>query len=162
MVRNIENALVEADPDGADVYHAGADDYVAQLQELDAEVSEQLSQLTNRQLVTNHEAFTYYAARYDLEFVGAIIPSFDTQAELSTQEVNDLVAEIRATGVKAVFSETSLPPDTAQTIASEAGVEVVTGDEALYGDSLGPEGSPGATYIGAIRHNTETIVAHLG
>jgi zinc/manganese transport system substrate-binding protein/manganese/iron transport system substrate-binding protein len=75
--------------------------------------------------------------------------------------VNDLVASIRSTGVKAIFSETSLPPQTAKTIASEAGVKVVTGDGALYGDSLGPEGSDGATYIDAIRHNTRTIVDNL-
>lgn len=162
MVRNIEEALVTADGDGADTYHANADAYVEELQRLDAEVEATLAPLANRKLVTNHEAFTYYADRYDLEFVGAIIPSFDTAAELSAREVTELVTEIRETGVKAVFSETSLAPETAETIAGEAGVKVVTGEDALYGDSLGPEGSPGATYIGAIRHNTETIATNLG
>ena len=57
------------------------------------------------------------------------------QAELSPADINDLVAKIKAQGVKAVFSESSLPPKTAEAIASEAGVKVVAGDDALYGDT---------------------------
>ena len=68
---------------------------------------------------------------------------------------------MRATGVKAIFSETTLPPRAAETIGREAGVKVVTGDDALYGDSLGPAGSDGDTYLKMIRHNTATIVGNL-
>ena len=67
----------------------------------------------------------------------------------------------RATGVKAIFSETTLPPRAAETIGREAGVKVVEGDNALYGDALGPPGSDGDTYIKMIRHNTATIVSNL-
>ena len=115
-----------------------------------------------RKLVTNHDAFGYYCARYGLSFVGSIIPSFDTSAELSGRELSDLVARIRSSGVKAVFSEASLPPKTAETVATEAGVQVVGGEDALYADGLGPEGSPGGTYLGAEQHNTDTIVKALG
>ena len=94
-------------------------------------------------MVTNHDAFGYYIDRYGLEFVGSIIPSFDTSTELSGRDIRDLVAKIKATGVKAIFSETSLPPRTAETIGREAGVKVVTGEDALYGDALGPPGSDG-------------------
>ena len=71
------------------------------------------------------------------------------------------MAKIRATGVKAIFSETTLPPKAAQTIGREAGVKVVTGEDALYGDALGPPGSDGDTYLEMIRHNTATIVGNL-
>jgi zinc/manganese transport system substrate-binding protein len=161
MVTNIQRAFATADAEGAATYQANHDRYVAQLDQLDAEVAAQIGALANKKLVTNHDAFAYYVDRYGLEFVGSIIPSFDTSAELSAREVNDLVAKIKETGVKAVFSETSLPPETAQTVASEAGVKVVTGEGALYGDSLGPEGSDGATYIDSIRHNTRTLVDNL-
>jgi ABC-type Zn uptake system ZnuABC Zn-binding protein ZnuA len=73
----------------------------------------------------------------------------------------DLVAKARATGVSAILSETSLPPRAAETIGREAGVKVVTGEDALYGDSLGPPGSDGDSYIRMIRHNTRTIVSNL-
>ncbi|HEV2824452.1 MAG TPA: zinc ABC transporter substrate-binding protein, partial [Actinomycetota bacterium] len=46
-------------------------------------------------------------------------------------------------------------------IGREAGVRVVTGEDALYGDALGPPGSDGDTYLKMIRHNTATIVGSL-
>jgi ABC-type Zn uptake system ZnuABC Zn-binding protein ZnuA len=96
-----------------------------------------------------------------LEPVGSVIPSFDSSAELSGRDIRDLVAKVRATGVKAIFSETTLPPRAAETIGREAGVKVVTGDGALYGDALGPPGSDGDTYIKMTRHNTATFVSNL-
>ena len=117
--------------------------------------------LANRKVVTNHDAFGYYLDRYHLQLVGSVIPSFDSSAELSGRDVRDLVAKVKATGVRAIFSETSLPPRAAETIGREAGVKVVTGEDALYGDSLGPPGSDGDSYIRMIRHNTRTIVSNL-
>jgi ABC-type Zn uptake system ZnuABC Zn-binding protein ZnuA len=161
MAANIEHAMAAADPADAEVYRANLAAYTKQLQALDAEVQRQIDSLANKQLVTNHDAFGYYIDRYGLQFVGSIIPSFDTSAELSGRDIRDLVAKIKATGVRAVFSETSLPPKTAETIAREAGVKVVEGQDALYGDSLGPPGSDGDTYLKMVRHNTRTIVHNL-
>jgi ABC-type Zn uptake system ZnuABC Zn-binding protein ZnuA len=161
MAANIERALAATDPTDAGVFQANLAAYTKQLQALDAEVQRQIDSLANKKLVTNHDAFGYYIDRYGLQFVGSIIPSFDTSAELSGRDIRDLVAKIKATKVKAVFSETSLPPRTAETIAREAGIKVVEGQDALYGDSLGPAGSDGDTYLKMIRHNTRTIVSNL-
>ena len=161
IAANIERALAAADPADADAFQTNLAAYTSQLQALDAEVQRQLDSLANKRLVTNHDAFGYYIDRYGLQFVGSIIPSFDTSAELSGRDIRDLVAKIKATRVKAVFSETSLPPKTAETIAREAGVKVVEGEDALYGDSLGPPGSDGDTYLKMVRHNTRTIVHNL-
>jgi ABC-type Zn uptake system ZnuABC Zn-binding protein ZnuA len=161
MAANIERGLAGADPAGAAAYEAGLAAYTRQLRDLDAEVERQVGSLANRKVVTNHDAFGYYLDRYGLEFVGSIIPSFDSSAELSGRDIRDLVAKIRATRVKAVFSETSLPPRAAETIGREAGVKVVVGEDALYGDALGPPGSDGDTYLKMIRHNTATIVGNL-
>jgi manganese/iron transport system substrate-binding protein len=162
MVASIEQALARADSADASYFKRSLDAYDGKLDALDTEVARQIDSLANRRLVTNHDAFGYYIDRYHLDFVGSIIPSFDTSAELSAKDVADIVAKIRATGVKAVFSESSLPPRTAETIANEAQVKVVEGSNALYGDSLGPAGSDGATYLQMIEHNTRTIVANLG
>jgi ABC-type Zn uptake system ZnuABC Zn-binding protein ZnuA len=161
MVANIERALAAADPTDAGVFRANLAAYTKQLQALDAEVQRQIDSLANKKLVTNHDAFGYYIDRYGLQFVGSVIPSFDSSAELSGRDIRDLVAKIKATKVRAVFSETSLPPRAAETIAREAGVKVVEGADALYGDSLGPAGSDGDTYLKMIRHNTRTIVNNL-
>ena len=112
--------------------------------------------------MTNHDAFGYYVDRYRLQFVGSVIPSLDTSAELSAKQLNDLVAKIKATGTKAIFAETSLPPKSAEAIAKQAGVKVIGGEDALYGDSIGAEGTPQGTYLGAERHNTQVIVTALG
>jgi ABC-type Zn uptake system ZnuABC Zn-binding protein ZnuA len=161
MAANVERALAQAAPDAATRFRANLAAYDRELRDLDAEVARQIDSLANKKLVTNHDAFGYYVDRYGLELVGSVIPSFDTSAELSGRDVRDLVAKIRATKVKAVFTEQSLPPKTAETIAAEAGVKVVAGEGALYGDSLGPAGSEGDTYVKSIRHNTATIVSNL-
>ena len=161
MAANVERALAQAAPDAATRFRANLAAYDRELRDLDAEAARQIDSLANKKLVTNHDAFGYYVDRYGLELVGSVIPSFDTSAELSGRDVRDLVAKIRATKVKAVFTEQSLPPKTAETIAAEAGVKVVAGEGALYGDSLGPAGSEGDTYVKSIRHNTATIVSNL-
>jgi zinc/manganese transport system substrate-binding protein/manganese/iron transport system substrate-binding protein len=161
MVTTIAGALEAADPAAKDTFEANLAHYVAELDALDTDITSQIATLTNKKLVTNHDAFGYYVDHFGLEFVGSVIPSFDSQAELSPQDVNDLVAKIKSEGVKAVFSEASLPPKTAEAIAGEAGVRVVAGEDALYGDTLGPPGSEGDTYLKMMAHNTKAIVDNL-
>ncbi|MFC4997959.1 metal ABC transporter substrate-binding protein [Dactylosporangium cerinum] len=164
MAQNIEKAFAAAASADAATFAQHLADYSAKLDALDADIAAKIDKLPagNRKLVTNHDAFGYYIDRYQLEFVGSIIPSFDTSAELSARDVDDIVAKIRQTGAKAVFSESSLPPKTAEAIARQAGVRVVAGEDALYGDTLGPEGSAGDTYLKMMEHNTDTIVRALG
>jgi zinc/manganese transport system substrate-binding protein/manganese/iron transport system substrate-binding protein len=161
MVANIARALETADPADTPTFAANLASYTTKLDALDAEIRTQLDTLTNKKIVTNHDAFGYYVDHYGLQYVGSVIPSFDTQAELSPTDINDLVAEIKAQGVKAIFSESSLPPKTAAAIAKEAGVRVVAGDDALYGDTLGPPGSDSDTYLTMEQHNTREIVSNL-
>jgi ABC-type Zn uptake system ZnuABC Zn-binding protein ZnuA len=161
MAANIERGLAAAEPAAAPAFEANLAAYTRQLEALDAEVRRQLDSLANRKVVTDHDAFGYYLDRYRLELVGTVIPSFDSSAELSGRDIRDLVAKVRATRVRAIFSETTLPARAAETIGREAGVAVVTGDDALYGDSLGPPGSDGDSYLKMVRHNTRTIVGNL-
>jgi manganese/iron transport system substrate-binding protein len=163
MVANIAAGLSAADPTDSAYFQRNSAAYQARLDELDATIETAIASIPagQRKLVTNHDAFGYYVDRYHLQFVGSIIPSFDTSAELSGAQINALVAKIKASGVKAIFSESSLPPKTAQAIAAEAGVTVEAGEDSLYADSLGPPGSAGATYLQAMTHNTDVIVAAL-
>lgn len=163
MVANIEKGFAVADPPDAAFYHANLVTYDGKLDTLDADIRRQIDTIpaADRKLVTNHDAFGYYVDRYKLTFVGSIIPSFDTSAELSGADIQNLVAKIKATGTKAIFSESSLPPKTAETIGKEAGVKVEAGEESLYGDTLGPAGSDGATYLQMEEHNTRTVVGAL-
>lgn len=163
MVRNIAAGFGAADAADRAYYESNLGAYAAELNRLDTWIARQYDAVPpdRRKLVTNHDAFRYYVDRYRLTFVGSIIPSFDTSAELSASSIAELVAKIKSTGVKAVFSEASLPPKSAAAIGQQAGVRVVAGEDSLYGDTLGPPGSAGATYVGMERHNTTTIVTAL-
>lgn len=163
MVTNIEQAFTAADPQNATAYQANLTSYLGQLDELDSYVEGQIATIPEerRLLVTNHDSFGYYCDRYGLTYVGSIIPSFDTSAELSGAAIEEIVSRIRETGAPTVFSESSLPPKVAETIGAEAGVRVIAGEDSLYADTLGPEGSAGETYLKAMRHNTDVIVSAL-
>jgi ABC-type Zn uptake system ZnuABC Zn-binding protein ZnuA len=162
MVNNIRRGLERVDPTNSSVYAATEGAYAAQLDALDRDIRSSLSRLTNRKVVTNHDSLGYYIDAYRLEFVGSVIPSFDTQAELSSAQISSLVAKVKAEKVPAIFAESSLPPAAAETIAKEAGVKVITGAKALYGDSLGRSGSSTSTYLEMERHNTSVLVNNLG
>jgi zinc/manganese transport system substrate-binding protein/manganese/iron transport system substrate-binding protein len=164
MVATIETGLAEADPAAAADFEANATAYEAKLAELDEWIHTNVDTVpeADRLLVSNHDAFTYFVDAYDITYVGSVIPSFDDNAEPSAAEIDELVAAIEATGVKAVFSEASISPKAADTIAAEAGVTVYSGEEALYGDSLGPEGSDGATYLASQIHNATVILESWG
>jgi zinc/manganese transport system substrate-binding protein/manganese/iron transport system substrate-binding protein len=162
MVHNIATAFEASDPAGTAEYRANETGYTAKIDALDARIQTEISGLPvdQRKLVTNHDAFGYYIARYHLQFLGSILPT-DTSAELSGKDIADLVTKIKAAEVKAIFAESSLPPKTAEAIGREAGVTVIEGEDALYGDTLGPPGSAGATYLQMEQHNTDTIVRAL-
>lgn len=164
MVHNIAHGLETVPGVDADAVVANEEAYLAKLHALDAWIEQNVETVPEAQrlLVTNHDAFTYFVDAYDITFVGSVIPSFDDNAEPSAAEIDELVADIRATGVKAVFSEASISPKAAATIAAEAGVTVYSGDDALYGDSLGVEGSPGETYLGSQLHNASLILESWG
>jgi ABC-type Zn uptake system ZnuABC Zn-binding protein ZnuA len=164
MTGTISAALAKASPIHAAAFETHATAYRSRLAELDTWIRTSIDQVPagQRLLVSNHDAFGYFTAAYGITYVGSIIPSFDDNAEPSAAEIDELVAAIRKTGVKAVFSEASINPKAADTIAKEADVQVYSGDDALYGDSLGPAGSPGDTYIRSQLHNVSLILQSWG
>jgi zinc/manganese transport system substrate-binding protein/manganese/iron transport system substrate-binding protein len=157
-VQAIRDALVHADPAGAATYRANAARYVARLKALDDGVRSCMDQVpaSQRLLVTSHDALGYYARRYGIRIVGAVIPGLSTEAQPSAGDVAKLVTTIRQTGVRAIFAESSVNPKVEHAIAKQAGARI--GPD-LWADSLGPKGTPGATYIGSIESNTRALVA---
>ncbi len=102
----------------------------------------------NKKLVTNHDAFGYYVDRYGLDFVGSIIPSFDSSAELSAHDITDLVDRHPGPGREGhLLRDARCRPRRRRPSATRPGSRSSQGDDALYGDTLGPAGSDGATYL---------------
>jgi zinc/manganese transport system substrate-binding protein len=141
---------------------AQAGDYAARLEQADAEITRTLAPIPegDRTLVTNHEAFNYFAERYDFTIVGTVIPGLSTGAEPSARDLEELVHTIERQQVSAVFTENTAPEQLTQTLAAEVGsdVEVIE----LYSDSVGDDGSGATTYLEMLTANAELISGALG
>jgi ABC-type Zn uptake system ZnuABC Zn-binding protein ZnuA len=156
-VNAIRDALVDADPGGRDRYVRNARAYVAKLHRLDRGIAICMRKVpaAERKLVTTHDALGYFAHRYDVQIIGALIPSLSTQAQPSAKDTERLVQQIRREGVKAIFPETALNPKLERAVSRETGAKV---GKALWADALGPKGSSGATYLQAMASNTQVMV----
>ena len=159
-VATIRDALVAADAGGRATYEANADAYLGRLRALDRAIATCIDRVpqAKRKLVTDHDALGYYADRYGIEVIGTVIPALSTQAQSSAGEVARLVRTIRAAGVHTIYPESSANPKLAEAIARDAGAKV---GPPLYADSLGAQGSRGATYLGSLRANTRALVAGM-
>jgi ABC-type Zn uptake system ZnuABC Zn-binding protein ZnuA/ABC-type Mn2+/Zn2+ transport system permease subunit len=156
-IPGIENVLVVADRSHRAEFIRNADAYVAEVKALDAGIAKCIDSVpaSERKLVTDHDAFGYFANRYGIEVVGAVIPSQTTQAQASAKDLSELAKTIEAENVKAVFPESSLSADVVEAIADQTGASA---DYTLYGDSLGPEGSSGDTYLRMEEANADAVV----
>jgi ABC-type Zn uptake system ZnuABC Zn-binding protein ZnuA len=159
-VTEIERRLAAAEPAKKREFERNANAYLAKLRKLDAGIAGCIDSIPakQRKLVTDHDAFGYFANRYGIEVLGAVIPSQTTQAQPSAKDLSELIALIEREGVKAVFPESSLSPKVAETIADQTGASA---DYTLYGDTLGPTDSNGATYLGMEEANANAIVRGL-
>lgn len=163
MAAEVARGLSAADPAHAAAYAERAAAYGERLEALDAWVHEQFDRVprAERVLVSGHDSLSYFLHDYDITFVGAIMPSFEDNAEPSAAEIDALVAAIQTHGVPAIFVESSMSPKLAAAIARESGVRLVDADS-LYADTLGIAGSGADTYIDATVHNTTLILQAWG
>ena len=154
----IESAVVAAGRDPATI-GACADAYRAELAALDDDIAATLAPVPQdrRVMVTNHDAFGYFADRYDFQIIGTVIPSLSTLGEASAGQLAELADTIERYRVPAIFAERLGSATEAEALAKRLGVDVVE----LDSDALESDG-PSATYTGMMRANAEAIAAALG
>jgi zinc/manganese transport system substrate-binding protein/manganese/iron transport system substrate-binding protein len=155
-VDRIQAALEAADPTQAAAFRAAATAYKARLMALDGDIRARLGSLpaADRNVVSFHDAFPYFARAYGLTIVGSVVAS--PGQDPSAGSIADLVAAVRANGVHLILAEAQFSPKLAATIAGETGATVVTD---LYTDSVGD--APADTYEGMMRSNLERILGAL-
>jgi zinc/manganese transport system substrate-binding protein len=161
MVGNIRDALVKSDPARAADYKARAGAYIAQLNDLDAWVQNQINTILpqRRKLITSHDAFGYFGLRYGVDVSRSALESVTTEAsDPSAREIAQVVDQIKAAQVPVIFLENIQNPKLIDQIASEANVKV---GQPLYSDALGRPGTDGDTYVRMIRYNVNTLVKAL-
>lgn len=163
QVRNIAASLDKA-ADTPGTWGQRAENYLEQLKDLDLWVSQSISTVPreDRVLFTSHDAFGYFARDYDVDFIGSALSDFNAQQDATAEHIREGVEQVRESNAKVIFAENSNNAKSIEAIARAAGVEVVTGEDALYGDSLGPAGTDGETYVGSIVHNVTALVTAWG
>jgi len=158
-VQLIAATLSQLDAQHQAVYQDHAAQLQTELEELDLWVRTEVGRIPveQRQMVTDHLVFGYFADRYGFDQVGAIIPGFSTLAEPSAQELAQLEDAIIALNIPALFVSWSTNQNLADRIAEDTGVRVVP----LYTHSLSPAGEAAEHYQDFIRYNVNAIVEGL-
>ncbi len=156
----VKDTLVERDPGNAAAYEQNYAAFSARVGELDAALRVATATVApeHRKLLTYHDAYAYFADEYGWEVVGAIQPS--DFAEPSPREVADLIAQVRDTGVPAIFGSEVFPSPVLERIGDEAGVRYV---DVLRDDDLpGEPGDEEHSWLGLMRFDYITMVSALG
>ena len=162
-VETVRDELAKFDPKSADRYKQNAAAYLKQLDELHQYVKTEIAKIpkAGRVLITAHDAFGYFGRQYDIEVIG--LQGTSTATEAGAGDVRKLSQSIADRKIKAVFVESSVPKATIEAVQAAVrsrGWNVVIGGQ-LFSDAMGQDGTPEGTYIGMVRHNTDTIVKAL-
>lgn len=160
QVANIGEFLKEVAPDSAAGIEESVSVYADKLRNLDQWVQDSINSVPqdSRILFSSHDAFGYFSKDYGIDFIGAALSDFNEQQDATAEHIQEAAQTVIDSGAKALFAENSNNSKSIEKIAELAGVKAIIGDDALYGDSLGPAGSAGETYTGSIIHNVTTIV----
>ena len=157
-VTNIRDALIAADPAGANDYRARTEAYLARLDALDREVRGAVAKIPpqRRRVISTHDAFGYFAAAYGIDFIAPL--GVSTDSEVSARDLAAIVRQVKAEAVPAVFLENVTDPRLMRQIAAETGVRI---GGTLYSDSLTGEKGEAPTYIDMVRHNIKALTEAL-
>jgi len=156
----LAEALAEADPAHADAYRARARAYHARLLRLRERLRAELAVVPPRQrvLITSHDAFGYFGSTFGFEVAG--IQGVSTATEASTADIQRIARLVADRGVRTIFVESSVPPQTVEAVraaARAAGAPDVRVGRPLFSDSAGDPGTPEGTYEGMLRYNARAV-----
>ncbi len=154
------SVLSKADPANADNYRANAQAFGAKVDDLDQRFRAASAAMApgHRELLTYHDAYAYFAAWYGWKIIGAIqVSSFE---DPTPKEVAELIAQIKAEKVPAIFGSEVFPSPVLAQIGKEAGVDYV--DKLRDDDLPGVPREPDHSYLGLMKSDFVTMVSSLG
>ena len=156
----IRDKLIEMDPSNLQYYIENSKKYNALLKQLDYAIKKSVETIPieNRKLLTYHDSWAYFAARYGMTVIGAIQAS--DFSDPSPKDIADLIDQIRTERVPAIFASEVFPTNIVDQIAKEANVTVV---ETLSDDDLpGNPGDNNHSYVGMMLENMKNMIVPLG
>ena len=151
-MRNIEEQLSAADPKHADQYKENADAYAAKLENLKQDMHAAVDSLPNKNIVTFHEAFPYFAKEFNLNIVAVI--EREPGSDPTPKDIEETVDKVKSLNIKALFVEPQYPEGAAQTISKESGAKVYTLDPVVTGDA---DENAADAYINAMKKNAQVL-----
>jgi len=156
----IHETMVEADPEGETGYDANLEAFVAIVDEFDVAVQQAFDTIPEdqRKLVTYHDAYAYFADTYGWNVVGAVQPA--DFGEPTAGDVIELIEQIEAEGVPAVFGSEVFPSPVLEQIANETGAVYV--DDLRDDDLPGESGDDEHSWLGLMKFNFVTMTDALG
>jgi ABC-type Zn uptake system ZnuABC Zn-binding protein ZnuA len=156
----IRDDLSARDPDNAPYYAANYERFAAMVERLDRAMRSSFGTIPagRRKLLTYHDAYAYFARDYGWQVIGAIqVSSFD---DPTPRDVADLIDQVRAEGVPAIFGSEVFPSPVLEQIGREAGVRHV---DVLRDDDLpGAPGDPEHSWAGLMRFDYATMTEAMG
>jgi zinc/manganese transport system substrate-binding protein len=157
-VTNIEKALSQADPAGAEIYKANAAAYLKKIDDMDAWVKAEFAkvQRAQRKVITSHDAFGYFGAAYGVTLMAPM--GFSTESEASAKNVGKLIRQIKKEKVKALFFENMSDPRLIDRIAKETGT---TAGGPLFSDALSAPDGPAPNYLAMFTNNIGKMVSAM-
>ncbi len=156
QVRNIANQLSAIDQTHAKQYEENADAYIAKLEILKEKMHLSLKNIKNRDIITFHEAFPYFAKEFDLNIIAVIEREPGTAP--SPKELENTIKIVKESKVKALFAEPQYELKSAEVIANETGAKIYTLDPIVTGDA---EADLYDAYITAMEANLKTLLEAL-
>lgn len=156
QVKNIAEQLKAADPKHADAYEKNAAAYIKKLEVLKAEMHAELDTVPNKDIVTFHEAFPYFAKEFGLNIISVV--EREPGTEPTPAELQATIEQVKKLPVKVLFTEPQYSPSAAETIARETGAKIYTLDPVVTGEAN--EQAINA-YIDTMKKNMETLKTAL-
>ena len=120
----ILSALIEVDPEGAQIYTRNADGLDVELQALDDLINKQISSCELDSVVVSHLAFGHMAERYGFEQIG--LAGLSPEFESGPAQIAGVIKKINELGISHIMQEPIVSNRLAETVAAETGAELLS------------------------------------
>ncbi|MCX7736773.1 MAG: metal ABC transporter substrate-binding protein [Candidatus Kapabacteria bacterium] len=122
IVPDLTQILIEKEPEKAEIFKENANKFMDKLNQLDQKINDILEPVKGSEVFLFHPSFNYMLKRYGLIYAGSIEES--PGKEPSPKYISDLIAKIKKSQTKSIFSEPQLSEKSAESIAEAAGLNI--------------------------------------
>ena len=152
---NIRKALVELDPENAEVYNLNASNYTQKLGAVDKLLKEKLALIPEEQrwLVTCEGAFSYLIRDYSMREL--FLWPVNADEEGTPRQIQKVIDKVRLHKIPTCFSESTISDRAMRQVSAESGAKY---SGVLYVDSLTDRTGVAPTYLELLSYNAETII----